>query len=151
MTDVYTHPVLTERNMGNICLNHLKQILSADLAAIEDFRLVGDGICSACDTEAKWNAISVQDRMTSEDDGKGTIIVGDSRDPKGFRMIINYPFEDPSAPRKPRVVSRLRELEWAFERAFPTAKERSKLTSQSSAKEQANVNSLDLEPHRKPR
>jgi hypothetical protein len=151
MTNVYTHLVLTEQNMGNICLSHIKQLLAAELAILEDFRLIGDGICSACDAEAKWHAIPVQERTMSQDDGKGTIIVGDQRDPKGFRMVINYPFEDPNKPRKPRVVSRMRELEWAFERAFPTAKERSKSTINSSTEEQPKVNSLDLEPHRKPR
>ena len=120
---VYTHPILMKMGGKQVCLQHLESLVAIALAIRDDFSLVGEGVCDQCDAESKWAAIPSSERQTSKDDGKGTIIVGDPRDPFRPTMRIEY-----GIARDPKKLSarglRMRAKQQEFERAYPTADER---------------------------
>jgi len=145
---VYTHPILTKMGGKHVCLQHLEGLLATASAIRDDFSLVGEGVCDPCDAESKWAAIPSSERQTSKDDGKGTIILGDPRDPFHPQLSIQY-----GIAREPKKLSalgqRMRAKRQEFERAYPTADERKTIGPDGIP--QSDKASLDIRPRRKKR
>ena len=145
---VYTHPVLMKMGGKQVCLQHLERFVAIALSIRDDFSLVGEGVCDQCDAESKWAAIPSSERQRSKDDGKGTIIVGDPRDP--FHPLLSIKYGIARDPKKLSVRGlRMRAKQQEFERAYPTADER-KIIGLAVIPRSDNA-SLDTRPRRKKR
>ena len=145
---VLSHPILRQMNLGDICASHAEEFIATGLAVQEDFVLVPDGVCRPCEQEAAWDAIPIDQRQTQSDDRDGTIVVGDPRNPHLPSLVFNYPVPGRSSHPK-QLTERgklMREMEQAFQRAYPTADERSALNQSDASNNE--IENRDLKPRR---
>lgn len=135
-------------NLGDVCLSHAEKVIAIGLAVREDFEDVHDGVCRPCEEDAAWDAIPVDQRIKQVDDGDGTMIVGDPRNPHFPVLRIEYPLPGRSGGLQELSErgKRMREMVLAFERAYPTADER-KASIQPDASTDVNI-IRDLKPRR---